>query len=101
MGQISAKYFFSTRSFKIFAAFHLRIFSTGPLTFSHPSASLLELQLILVKILLLLRWVSTRTQISNKSETDFKYFCLKYMNPQKWRQRCVFLNFQFPTGLNP
>ena len=23
------------------------------------------------------------TQISNKSETDFKYFCLKYMNRQK------------------
>ena len=34
---------FSTQSLKIFTAFHLIIFSTGPLTFSHPSASLLEL----------------------------------------------------------
>ena len=29
------------------------------------------------KRLLQLRWVSTRTQISVESETDFKYFCLK------------------------
>ena len=36
-----------------------------------------------MKILLLLRWVLTRTQISNKSETDFKYFCLKYMKGKK------------------
>ena len=42
------------------------------------SLSLLEFQLILVKILLLLRWVSTRTQISTKSETDLKYLYLKY-----------------------
>ena len=96
MGQISAKYFFSTRSFEIFATFHLRIFSTGPLTFPHPSASLLELQLILVKILLLVRWVSTRTQISVESETNFKYFCLKYMNHQKMEA-----SFLFPTGLAP
>ena len=77
MGQIFAKYFFKIYCQKIFAAIYLRICSTGPLTFSHPSASLLEFQLILVKILLLLRWVSTRTQISFKSESDLKYFCLK------------------------
>ena len=35
-----------------------------PSLFSHPSARLLEFQLILVKILLLLDGVSTRTQIS-------------------------------------
>ena len=65
------------------------------LVHSHPSARLLELQLILVKILLLLRWVSTRTQISNKSETDFKYFSLKYMNRQKMEAEVHF--FRFPT----
>ena len=90
MGQIFAKYFFKIYCQKIFAAIYLRICSTGPLTFSHPSASLLEFQLILVKILLLLRWVSTRTQISNKSETDFKYFCLKYMNRQKMEAKVCF-----------
>ena len=37
--------FFSISSSKIFAAVYLRVCSTGPLTFSHPSASLLELQL--------------------------------------------------------
>jgi hypothetical protein len=81
---------FSTGSSKIFEAFYLRVFSTRPLTFSHPSASLLEFQLILVNILLLLRWVSTRTQISNKSETDFEYFCLKYMNRQKMEAEVCF-----------
>ena len=48
------------------------------------------------KSLLQLRWVSTRTQISVKSETDFKYFCLKCTYLKKWKPRCVFLNFQFP-----
>ena len=43
------KYFFTTGSSKIFAHDHLRICSTGPLIFPHPSASLLEFQLILVK----------------------------------------------------
>ena len=43
--QIFPKYFFSISSSKIFAAVYLRVCSTGPLTFSHPSASLLELQL--------------------------------------------------------
>ena len=37
--------FFSISPSKIFAAVYLRVCSTGPLTFSHPSASLLELQL--------------------------------------------------------
>ena len=37
--------FFSISSSKIFAAVYLRVCSTGPLLFSHPSASLLELQL--------------------------------------------------------
>ena len=35
------------------------------------------------------RWVSTRTQISVKSETDFKYFC----------QGMFCLNFRFTVGL--
>ena len=82
--------FFSTWSSKIFVAVYLRICWTGPLTLSHPSANLLEFQLILVKILLLLRWLLTRTQISNKSETDFKYFCLKYMNHQKMEAEVCF-----------
>ena len=41
--------FFSTGSSKIFAAVYLRICSTGPLIFPHPSESLLEFQLILSK----------------------------------------------------
>ena len=91
--------FFSTGSSKIFAAAYLRVCSTGPLTFSHPSASLLEFQLILVKILLLLWWVSTGTQISIKSETDLKYFCLKHMNT--WSRGVFFLISNFPKGLEP
>ena len=47
--QIFIKYFFSSGSSKIFAAVYLRICSTGPLIFPHPSASLLECQLILLK----------------------------------------------------
>ena len=41
--------FFSIGSSHIFAAVYLRICSTGPLIFPHPSASLLECQLILLK----------------------------------------------------
>ena len=42
--------------------------------------------------------MSTRTQISNKSKTDFKYFYLKYTNCQKG---ALFLKFWFPPGLVP
>ena len=42
-------FFFSSGSSKIFAAVYLRICSTGPLIFPHPSASVLEFQLILLK----------------------------------------------------
>ena len=41
--------FFSIGSSHIFAAVYLRICSTGPLIFPHNSASMLEIQLILVK----------------------------------------------------
>ena len=90
MGQILAKYFFKLYCQKIFAVSFKSYVQLVPLFYSHPFHSLLELQLILVKILLLLRWVSTRTQISNKSETDFKYFCLKYMNRQKMEAKVCF-----------
>ena len=42
--------------------------------------------------------MSTHTQISNKSKTDFKYFYLKYANCQKG---ALFINFWFPPGLVP
>ena len=41
---------------KIFAAVFPRVGLSGPLTLSHPSSSLSEFQLILVKIIVLLRW---------------------------------------------
>ena len=63
--------------------------SIRPLTFSYPSSSLLELPLILVNIVMLLRWVSTCTKISNY-ETDFNYFCLKYINRQKMEAKVCF-----------
>ena len=43
--QIFPKYFFLKSIIKNICAVYLRVCSTGPLTFSHPSASLLELQL--------------------------------------------------------
>ena len=67
MGQILAKYFFKLYCQKIFAVSFKSYVQLVPLFYSHPFHSLLELQLILVKILLLLRWLLTRTQISNKS----------------------------------
>ena len=45
---------------------------------------------ILWKSLLLMRWVSTRTQMSLKSETDFKYFCLKCTNRKKMESEACF-----------
>ena len=47
--QIFLRYFFLTGSLKIFAAVYLRTCSTRPFIFSHPSTSLLECQLILLK----------------------------------------------------
>jgi len=52
-----SKYFSLTRIFEnICCPFFPRVCSTGPLTLTHPSASLSEFQLNLVKIVLLLRW---------------------------------------------
>ena len=85
---------------KYLQSFFRTTFNWTPQFHLHPFHSLLELQLILVKILLLLKWVSTRTQISNKSETDFKYFCLKYMNCQKnGSQGVIFFISGFQLGL--
>ena len=42
--------FFLNSIIKNICAVYLRVCSTGPLTFSHPSASLLEFLLILVKL---------------------------------------------------
>ena len=60
---------------KYLLLFFPRVCSTGPLTLSHPSASLSEFQLNLVKIVVLLRWGSTRTKYLKESETD------KYIHP--------------------
>ena len=66
---------------KYLLLFFLRVGSTGPLTLSHPSSSLSEFQLILVKIIVLLRWGFNSYQYLKESETDKicspKYFYLK------------------------
>ena len=74
--QIFSKYFFSTWSWKIFAAVYFRICWTGPHTFSHPSANLLDFQLILVK-------TSTTVAIGFNSYPNIK---------QKWNWFQIFLS---------
>ena len=60
----SHKYFSLTWIFEnICCCFFPRVGSTGPLTLSHPSSSLSEFQLILVKIIVLLRWGFNSYQI--------------------------------------
>ena len=73
--------FFLNSIIKNICAVYLRVCSTGPLTLSHLSASLSEFQLILVKIIVLLRWGFNSYQYLKESETDKicspKYFYLK------------------------
>ena len=52
------------------------------------------------KSLLLLRWVSTRTQIKLKVKLISNISVWNAHIAKQWKPRCVFLNFQFAKELN-